>query len=726
MVNPYRIDILNTVMRLKPLSLVLLLICLQATADTSIFIITGVVIDQDNSGANQIKVYVVNKTKTGTATPKWTHTVTDSNGRYQVLLMKMENQLKVASNGDEFLVAIIDKNNVVVARQSHIVTEKEINSKHAMIDVRIPTPPVAVQQTVIMDEDTTKLITLIAESREEGQLTYRIVRPPKHGNLSPVSQADFAYTPNQDYHGPDSFVFNASDGVADSRAVTVTLTVNAINDAPVAIGQSVTTTEDTPVTIHLAVTDLEGGAFAYSIVSPPENGHLSGQMPNPTYISDPNFDGTDTFTFKVNDGTNDSPVATVTITVDSINDSPVAVDQIVAINENRSQKITLFAYDSDHDELTYQIVKQPSHGRVFAVDDANITYIPNLDFDGIDTFTFKVNDGASHSQIATVTLVVEKQIPLIAFWVDMRQDTRTVKVGGAISFDLLVRGEKGFQETVDLSIDLSTLPVDIKVVPERQSVSPGSSSQTVILTLMTKNSTPVGQYKISVVLESASDSKTVELVLYVEAEVELAGDANGDHQVDILDLVLVAGSFGLVGESLPQDVNQDGWIDILDLVMVAIDFGQITAAPKLLSGELNFTAQQRRSIQSAIVGLEHMSVRSKAEEVALNVLRAVLPERLPTETQLLPNYPNPFNPETWIPFELAEDAEVSIKIFDASGQVVRQIGLGYLNAGSYASRRRAAYWNGRSDLGQCASSGVYFCWISAGRFSSIRKMVILK
>ncbi|MCS5613256.1 MAG: hypothetical protein NZ961_22730, partial [Candidatus Poribacteria bacterium] len=186
-------------MKFKSLSLVLcvglILICLHTIADTPILIITGMVINEDNSEANQIKVYVVNKTKTDTATPKWIYTTTDNNGRYQVLLMEMETQLKVASNGDEFLVTIIDKNNVVVARQSHIVTTKEINSKHAMINVRIPAPPVAVPQTVTIDEDTTKLITLIAESREEKQLTYQIIRPPKHGKLSPVSQADFAYTP---------------------------------------------------------------------------------------------------------------------------------------------------------------------------------------------------------------------------------------------------------------------------------------------------------------------------------------------------------------------------------------------------------------------------------------------------------------------------------------------------------------------------------------------------
>ena len=190
--------------------------------------------------------------------------------------------------------------------------------------------------------------------------------------------------------------------------------------------------------------------------------------------------------------------------------------------------------------------------------------------------------------------------------------------------------------------------------------------------------------------------------------------------------MLVASSFGLVDEDIPQDANQDGRVDILDLVMVAIEFGQIAAAPKLLYRKLNFTTQQKRSIQLAIKVLEHMPVKSKAEEIVFSILKAILPKRLPTETQLLPNYPNPFNPETWIPFELAIGTEVSIRIFDASGKVVRQISLGYLDTGSYVSRKRAVYWNGRSDLGEYMSSGVYFCQISAGHFSAMRKMVIMK
>ena len=115
-------------------------------------------------------------------------------------------------------------------------------------------------------------------------------------------------------------------------------------------------------------------------------------MPTPTYIPNSNFAGTDTFTFKANDGTHDSQAATVIIIVDSLNDSPIAIDQAININGNKPKKITLFAHDYDQDELTYHIVKKPNHGRIFSVDNANVNYIPNSDFDGTDTFTFKVND----------------------------------------------------------------------------------------------------------------------------------------------------------------------------------------------------------------------------------------------------------------------------------------------------------------------------------------------
>ena len=108
------------------------------------------------------------------------------------------------------------------------------------------------------------------------------------------------------------------------------------------------------------------------------------------------------------------------------------------------------------------------------------------------------------------------------------------------------------------------------------------------------------------------------------------------------------------------------------------------------------------------------------------MLEQLLAALTPTETRLLPNYPNPFNPETWIPYRLAEDAFVTLTIYDQTGQVVRTLDVGHRIASDYESRSKAVYWDGRNDVGEQVASGVYFYHLSAGDYSSTRKMVILK
>ena len=98
----------------------------------------------------------------------------------------------------------------------------------------------------------------------------------------------------------------------------------------------------------------------------------------------------------------------------------------------------------------------------------------------------------------------------------------------------------------------------------------------------------------------------------------------------------------------------------------------------------------------------------------------------PKKTTLLPNYPNPFNPETWIPYQLAHAADVQITIYDTKGGVVRQFELGYQTVGMYQDRSRAAYWNGRNENGELVASGVYFYQLRAGDYSAVRRMAIVK
>ena len=214
----------------------------------------------------------------------------------------------------------------------------------------------------------------------------------------------------------------------------------------------------------------------------------------------------------------------------------------------------------------------------------------------------------------------------------------------------------------------------------------------------------------------------VEAGLIVEPP-QLKEDVNGDGVVNILDLVRVASSFGGSGEN-GADVNGDGVVNILDLVLVAGAFGNAAAAPSIdprAITMLTATDVGRWLAQAGEFGL----VDTTAQRGVL-FLEQLLAALTPKETALLPNYPNPFNPETWIPYGLANDTDVRILIYDISGALVRQMDLGHQRAGHYTERSRAAYWDGRNGIGEHVASGVYFYTLTAGDFTATRKMLIGK
>lgn len=181
--------------------------------------------------------------------------------------------------------------------------------------------PTANAQSVSTNEDTALGITLTGSDPESSPLTYTIVTSPAHGALS-GSGASRTFTPTANYNGADSFTFKVNDGLSDSTSATISITVNPVNDAPTATAQSQSTPEDTPRAITLSGTDPESSPLSYTIVTQPAHGALSGTPPSVTYTPTANYFGSDSFTFKVNDGTYDSSNATVTLTVTSVNDAP--------------------------------------------------------------------------------------------------------------------------------------------------------------------------------------------------------------------------------------------------------------------------------------------------------------------------------------------------------------------------------------------------------------------
>ena len=207
----------------------------------------------------------------------------------------------------------------------------------------------------------------------------------------------------------------------------------------------------------------------------------------------------------------------------------------------------------------------------------------------------------------------------------------------------------------------------------------------------------------------------------------IRGDVNADGVVDILDLVLVASHFG-ASDVASADLNGDGTVDIQDLVMVANTFGDIAAAPSvngLTAAHLQAWLRLAKEVGSHPIQTP-VSQREFSYERGIRVLEQLRLSLIPKTTLLLPNYPNPFNPETWMPYHLAKASEVQITIYDARGRIVRSLSLGHQAAGRYTSRSRAAYWDGANDFGESVASGIYFYTLTAGEFSATRKMLILK
>ncbi len=199
-------------------------------------------------------------------------------------------------------------------------------------------------------------------------------------------------------------------------------------------------------------------------------------------------------------------------------------------------------------------------------------------------------------------------------------------------------------------------------------------------------------------------------------------DVDGNGIIGYMDAVLVAGALGT--DNLQYDINADGSVDFLDLLLIFANFEEAAGAP--LSIDMKFTAAQIDSIQEQIELLAATNDRSPAALRTLRYLRNLLTSAHPAETQLLANFPNPFNPETWIPYHLSKDADVTLRIYAVNGTLVRTLTLGYQPAGIYQNRSRAAYWDGRNAFGEPVASGVYFYTITAGDFTATRKMLIRK
>jgi VCBS repeat-containing protein len=283
--------------------------------------------------------------------------------------------------------------------------------------------PVAAADAYTTAEDTARTVNapgvLTNDSDPDGnQLTAVLGSGPDHGTLTLNANGSFTYRPAANFNGSDSFTYRASDGTLTSNLATVTITVDAVNDAPTAADDAYSTGEDTALTVAAASgvlandNDLDGDRLHAVVGSGPSHGTLNLDPDGSfTYTPAANFNGSDSFTYRANDGDLVSGLATVTITVSAANDGPTAVDDAYTTAEDTALIVAapgVLANDTDPEGDTLSAVagSGPSHGSLSRNPDGSFTYTPAANYNGSDSFTYRASDGTVESSPAMVTITV--------------------------------------------------------------------------------------------------------------------------------------------------------------------------------------------------------------------------------------------------------------------------------------------------------------------------------
>ena len=269
--------------------------------------------------------------------------------------------------------------------------------------------PVAANASASTAEDTVLRGQLPGYTDPDGNLAeYASVAQPQHGSVEIGANGSYVYTPARDYFGADSFTYKIDDGRGGSNTYRVDITVTPVNDAPVAGPATIRTPEDTPASGNLPrAVDAENDPVSYSVATGPAKGELVlGSDGSYTYTPHANANGSDSFVYRVSDGT-DSTLHTVTIVIDPVNDAPVARDTAVTTQEDTPYRGQLpAATDADNDPVSYALARGPAHGQVTVERDGRYVYTPALDFNGSDSFTYRVSDGQGGNNVYTVAITV--------------------------------------------------------------------------------------------------------------------------------------------------------------------------------------------------------------------------------------------------------------------------------------------------------------------------------
>jgi len=298
-------------------------------------------------------------------------------------------------------------------------------------------PVVTAPANVVTNKNTPVSGSITATDVDGDPLTYTVGTAPANGTVVVNPDGTYTYTPANNYSGTDSFTVVVSDGKGGLVTVTVNITINPTNVAPVVSAPAITTPEDTAVNGTITATDADGDALTYTVTQPAHGTVVVNPGGTYTYTPAANYNGADSFTATVSDGKGGTTTITINITVTPVNDAPVANSPAITTVQNTPKTGVVTATDVDGDQLTFTVSSAPAHGTVTIANDGTYTYTPATGYSGPDSFTITVSDGKGGNSTVTipvtVTLVAAPAIRLT------KEATNAVsKIGDVINYNIIV------------------------------------------------------------------------------------------------------------------------------------------------------------------------------------------------------------------------------------------------------------------------------------------------
>ena len=275
-----------------------------------------------------------------------------------------------------------------------------------MINAVNDVPIIIIDDTLTTDEDNNQSLTFTFTDVDGDTISATVTTQANNGVAS-VSGTTISYTPNANFNGSDSFTLTLTDSAGYTTAQAITVTVNSVNDEPtITIENALTTDEDNNQSLTFTFSDVDGDTVSATVTSQASNGvaSVSGTMVN--YVPNANFNGSDTFTLTLTDSAGYSTTQAITVTVNSVNDEPtITIENTLTTDEDNNQSLTFTFSDVDGDTVSATVTTQANHG-VASVSGTTVSYTPDANFNGSDSFTLTLTDNAGYTTTQAISVTV--------------------------------------------------------------------------------------------------------------------------------------------------------------------------------------------------------------------------------------------------------------------------------------------------------------------------------